>query len=89
MPEYQRRIMEVAMEKLALRQALTADKANAEAARELKAAGVEVWDWSPEDRAAFREAAISTWPEFATSEAAKDLVASHQAYLKTIGLLSE
>lgn len=89
LPEYQRRIMEVAMEKLALRQALTADKANAEAARELRAAGVEVWDWSPEDRAAFREAAISTWPEFATSQAAKDLVASHQAYLKTIGLLPE
>ena len=89
MPEYQRRIMEVAMEKLALRQALTSAKANAEAARELKAAGVQVWDWSPEDRAAFREAAISTWPEFATTDIAKELVASHQDYLKAIGVLPE
>ena len=89
MPEYQRRIMEVAMEKLALRQALTSAKANAEAARDLRAAGVEIWDWSPEDRGAFREAAISTWPEFATTQEAKDLVASHQAYLKSIGVLPE
>ena len=70
-------------------QALTSAKANAEAARDLKAAGVEVWDWSPEDRAAFREAAISTWPEFATTPEAKALVASHQAYLKAIGVLPE
>ena len=89
LPEYQRRIMEVAMEKLALRQALTSAKANAEAARDLKAAGVEVWDWSPEDRAAFREAAISTWPEFATTDEAKALVVSHQNYLKAIGVLPE
>jgi len=89
MPKDQQRIMQVAMEKLAMQQALTSAKANAQAARDLKAAGVKLWDWSPEDRAAFRKAAIETWPEFATTPEAKSLVASHKAYLKSIGLLSE
>jgi TRAP-type C4-dicarboxylate transport system substrate-binding protein len=87
MPEGQKRIMSVAMEKLALQQALTSAKANAEAATELKAAGANLWDWSPEDRAAFRKAAIETWPEFATTPEAQELVASHTAYLKSMGIL--
>jgi TRAP-type C4-dicarboxylate transport system substrate-binding protein len=87
MPEGQKRIMSVAMEKLALQQALTSAKANAEAAAALKAQGVNLWDWAPEDRAAFRKAAIETWPEFATTPEAKDLVASHTAYLKAMGIL--
>ncbi|SME91222.1 TRAP-type mannitol/chloroaromatic compound transport system, substrate-binding protein [Tistlia consotensis] len=89
MPDYQKRIMETAMQKLALQQALTSAKANAKAARELKAAGVKIWDWSPEDRLAFRKAAIATWSEFATTPEAKALVASHEAYLKSIDALPE
>jgi TRAP-type mannitol/chloroaromatic compound transport system substrate-binding protein len=89
MPEYQRKIMQVGMQALALRQAMSASVANAEAARDLKAAGVQLWDWSPEDRAAFRKAALETWPEFATTDEAKELVASHTAFLKKIGLISE
>ena len=89
MPEAHRRIMEVAMEKLALRQAMGGDKANAEAAAELKAAGVNIYDWSPEDRATFRKAAQQTWPEFATTPEAKALVDAHLAYLKTLGLVAE
>ncbi len=89
MPENHKRIMQVAMQKLGLEQALTSAKANAEAATALKAAGVNLWDWSPEDRAAFREAAIETWPEFATTPEAKELVESHTAYLKAIGVLPE
>ena len=89
MPEQHRRIMEVAMEKLALRQAMGGDKANAEAAAELKAAGVNIYDWSPEDRATFRKAAQQTWPEFATTPEAKALVDAHLAYLKTLGLVAE
>jgi TRAP-type C4-dicarboxylate transport system substrate-binding protein len=89
MPEYQRRIMEVAMEKLALRQALAGEKANNEAAAKLKAAGVTISDWSADDRRAFHAAAQATWDEFAATPEAKDLVANHKAYLKQLGLLIE
>ena len=89
MPENQRRIMEVAMEKLALRQALAGEQANNEAAAKLKAAGVTISDWSADDRRAFHAAAQATWDEFATTDEAKALVASHKAYLKTLGLLIE
>ena len=87
MPEHHKRIMEVAMEKLALRQAMQADKLNTEAAAELRAAGVTLYDWSAEDRAAFRQAAQETWPEFATTPEAKALVESHSAFLRGLGLV--
>ncbi len=89
MPEFQRRIMEVAMEKLALRQALAGEKANNEAAAELSAKGIKIEDWSTEDRRKFHAAAQASWDEFATTPEAKDLVASHKAYLKSLGLLIE
>ncbi|MBD1545365.1 TRAP transporter substrate-binding protein [Roseibium aggregatum] len=85
MPEHHRRIMDTAMQKLALQQALTAEFENNKAAAELRAAGVQLHDLSPEARAAFRKAAVSTWPEFATTDEAKALVASHTAYLKSQG----
>ena len=87
MPEYQRRIMSVAMEKLALRQALSGDLANATAASELKAQGVKLWDWSAADRAKYKEAARASWPDFATTPEAKALVESHLAFLKKIGVI--
>jgi TRAP-type C4-dicarboxylate transport system substrate-binding protein len=89
MPAHQRRIMEVAMEKLALRQAMAGDKANNEAAIKLREAGVTISDWSSEDRRKFHGAAQASWDEFATSPEAKDLVTSHKAYLKSLGLLIE
>jgi TRAP-type C4-dicarboxylate transport system substrate-binding protein len=81
--------MEVAMEKLALRQAMAGDKANNEAAIKLREAGVTISDWSSEDRRKFHGAAQASWDEFATSPEAKDLVTSHKAYLKSLGLLIE
>ena len=89
MPEHHRRIMEVAMEKLALRQAISGDVANAQAANELRAQGVSIYDWSPEDRAKFKAAAQATWPEFATTPEAEALVASHIEFLKSIGVITE
>ncbi|WP_163264760.1 TRAP transporter substrate-binding protein [Chelativorans alearense] len=90
MPEHHRRIMEVAMEKLALRQAMASEKANNEAVAELKAAGVTVHNWSEEDRAAFRKVAQDAWEGWAEkTPEARALVDSHKAYLKQLGLLSE
>ncbi|MCT8997612.1 TRAP transporter substrate-binding protein [Chelativorans intermedius] len=90
MPEHHRRIMETAMEKLALRTALTFEKQNAEAAAELREAGVTIHDWSPEDRAAFRKAAQQAWEGWAEkTPEARALVDSHKAYLRQLGLLAE
>jgi TRAP-type C4-dicarboxylate transport system substrate-binding protein len=81
--------MKVAMEGLALRTALTFEKANAEAAAKLRADGVTLSEWSPEELQKFRDAAQSTWPEFADTPEAKSLVDSHLTYLTQLGLVSE
>ncbi len=86
MPDHQRRIMERAMESLALQTALTFEKSNNEAAAKLRADGVEVAAWSAEDRAAFRAAALGQWDSFASTPEAKALVESHMAYLRVLGL---
>ncbi|MGB3406813.1 MAG: TRAP transporter substrate-binding protein [Jannaschia sp.] len=89
MPEYQQSIMLTAMESLALRTALTFEKKNAEAAAQLRADGVTLSQWGPEDLAGFRAAAQATWPEFATTPEAEALVESHMAYLTQLGLVSQ
>ena len=90
MPDYHRRIIDTAMQKLALQTALTFEKANAEAAAQLKEAGVTLSNWSPEDRAAFRKAAQAAWEGWAEkTPEARALVDSHKAYLKQLGLLAE
>lgn len=87
MPKHHQRILNVAMEALALRTALTFEKKNAEAAAMLRAKGVKIYNWSDEDRQKFRDAALASWPEFAATPEAKALVASHMAYLKELGLV--
>ncbi len=86
MPEAHRRIMSTAMMALALRTALTFEKKNAEAAAQLRAKGVNLYAWSPEDLQKFRDAAQASWPEFATTPEAEALVASHMGYLRQLGL---
>ena len=86
MPDAHRRIMSVAMEALALRTALTFEKKNAEAAAQLRAKGVNLYNWSDEDRQKFRDAAQASWGEFATTPEAKALVESHLGYLRQLGL---
>jgi TRAP-type mannitol/chloroaromatic compound transport system substrate-binding protein len=88
LPAHHQRIMKVAMESLALRTALTFEKLNAEAAAKLRSEGVTLHEWSTEDRQAFRNAAQSTWPEFASTPEAEALVASHLEYLQQLGLVS-
>ena len=86
----QRRIIDTAMQKLSLQTALTFEKANAEAAAKLRAEGVTLYDWSTEDRAAFRRAAQASWERWAEkTPEARALVDSHKAYLAQLGLLAE
>ncbi|RAI03705.1 C4-dicarboxylate ABC transporter substrate-binding protein [Acuticoccus sediminis] len=89
MPEDLQRIIQVAMQKLAFRTTLAYAVDIQRAANELEAKGIVLEDWSPEDRRVFREAAVSAWDEFATTDNAKALVAQHKEFLKTIGLLGD
>ncbi len=86
MPAAHQRIMKVAMEALALRTALTFEKKNAEAAAALRAKGVTLSQWAPEELQKFRDAAQATWSEFATTPEAKALVEAHLTYLRQLGL---
>jgi len=86
MPEDLKRIIDVAMQKLAFRTTLDYSVAIQEAADELQAQGVTLYDWSAEDRATFRDAALQAWDSFATTEQAQALVEAHTEFLTTIGL---
>jgi TRAP-type C4-dicarboxylate transport system substrate-binding protein len=88
MPESHRRIMDTAMQKLALQTALTFEVKNAEAVSMLQAKGVNIYNWSKEDRATFRAAAQKAWDGWAKKTPEADaLVKSHRAYLKQLGLI--
>ena len=86
--EKHRRIIDTAWQKLSFRIALYNEKANTEAAAALQAQGVTLYDWSPEDRAAFRQAAQTAWEGWADKNAeTRALVESHKAYLRQLGLI--
>jgi TRAP-type C4-dicarboxylate transport system substrate-binding protein len=87
MPDDLKRIVEVAMEKLAFRTTLDYQVDIQRAANELGEKGVKMWNWSEEDRGKFREAALAAWDDYATTENAKAIVAAHREFLKKIGLL--
>ena len=87
MPEKHQRIMKVAMESLALRTAMANDVRNNEAAAKLREQGVSLYEWTAEEKKKFREAALASWPEFASTPEAKALVESHSAFLKKLGMV--
>ena len=84
----QKEILKTAMDSTALRLMMRVLVENGEAVATLpKEKGVTLYDWSQEDRNAFREAAVATWDEWAKkSPAAAKLVESHKAFIERIGL---
>lgn len=84
-----KRIVDTAMQKLAFQTALTFEVANGEALAELKSQGVNVSDWSADDRAAFRSAAQKMWQVWAEkTPEARALVDSHVAFMTQLGLIA-
>ncbi len=64
------------------------ERKNAEAVKALNAMGVTLHDWSKEDRAKFRQAALGAWEEWKKkSPEAAALIEIHKAYMKANGIL--
>jgi TRAP-type mannitol/chloroaromatic compound transport system substrate-binding protein len=90
LPADLQRIMEVAMRKAALNIAMDGEVRNAAAAVALTEQGVELSDWSAEDRATFRSFARDMWSVYAEqSELAQRVVDSHIAFMREIGLITD
>ena len=85
-PEDLKRIIDVGYQKFAFRLTLTGSVETQQAANELTAQGVELHDWSTEDRETFREAALKAWDSFADTDRAKEQVDMHRTFQKEIGL---
>ena len=87
MPANHQRIMTVAMDSLALHNATINEVKNAQTAKELRAKGVNLYEWSPEELAKFRAAVKTGWTEFATTPEAKALLQSHIDFLVDLGAM--
>ena len=87
MPDHHKRIMIVAMDSLALHNATINEIKNAQNAKVLRAKGINLYDWSPEELGKFRAAVKAGWTEFATTPEAKALLQHHIDFLVGIGAM--
>lgn len=87
MPDNHKAIMKVGMQALALKNATANEVKNAQTAKDLKAKGVNLYEWSPEELGKYRDAVQKGWVEFATTPEAKALLESHIAFLKDLGAM--
>ena len=87
MPAHHKAIMTVAMDSLALHNATINEIKNAQNAKELRAKGVNLYEWSPEELGKFRGAVKAGWTEFATTPEAKALLQHHIDFLVGIGAM--
>lgn len=83
-------ILETGVRRLALDVMYQYQMQDAVAVKEAKAEGVNVVNWSPEERAKFRQIAIGEWSEVTSqSEIAKAFADKLEVFLKEQGLVSE
>lgn len=87
LPTAHQRIIEIAHKALMGDYVLVTLVENGEALTQMPEMGVTTYDWSVEDRAAFRAAAQDAWKEWSTkTPEAAAMVASHEEFLQRIGL---
>ncbi|NKB53088.1 MAG: C4-dicarboxylate ABC transporter substrate-binding protein [Rhizobiaceae bacterium] len=87
MPAHHKAIMKVGMQALALKNTSINEVKNAQSAKDLRAKGVNLYEWAPEELAKYRDAVQSAWVEFATTPEAKELLNSHVTFLKNLGAM--
>lgn len=87
LPAAHQRIIEIAHKALMGDYVMVTLVENGEALTQMPEKGVTLYDWSAEDRNKFRAAAQKSWVEWGTkTPEAAAMVASHEAFLKRIGL---
>lgn len=87
MPAHHQAILRIAMQALAMRNATANEVKNAQTAKELRAKGINLYEWTPEELAKYRAAVQAGWTEFATTPEAKALLDSHISFLKDLGAM--
>ncbi|MFY0682683.1 MAG: TRAP transporter substrate-binding protein [Thalassovita sp.] len=87
MPAAHQAILKVGMQALALKNATANEVKNASTAKDLRAKGVNLYEWPEEELAKYRAAVKSGWTEFATTPEAKSLLESHINFLTDMGLM--
>ena len=87
MPDSHKAILRVGMQALGLKNSTINEVRNAETAKTLRAAGINLYEWSPEELAKYRAAVQSGWEEFATTPEAKELLNSHLDFLRDLGAM--
>ena len=81
MPDHHKAILRIGMQALALRNTTINEVKNNENAVKLRAEGVNLYAWSEEEMAKYREAVAAAWEEFATTPESKELLASPLGFL--------
>jgi TRAP-type C4-dicarboxylate transport system substrate-binding protein len=88
LPDDLKRIFEAAVDTIAIEVATQSVTLDAQAEKDLKAAGITLHNWSKEDRGKFRAVAQEVWADWAKrSPEAGKVFASHVTYMKALGLL--
>ena len=88
MPAHHRKIMEIAMDALALHNATLNEVKNNQNAKILREKGINLYAWSDEELNKYRAAVKAGWTEFATTPESQALLNSHIDFLVGMGLMS-
>ena len=87
MPAHHQAILKIGMQALALRNTTINEVKNAENSVKMAEAGLNMYEWAPEESAKYREAVQAAWGDFATTPEAKELLGSHLDFLRSIGAM--
>ncbi|MEM1361222.1 MAG: TRAP transporter substrate-binding protein [Pseudomonadota bacterium] len=87
MPDHHKAILKVGMQALGLKNTTINEVKNAENSVALAADGLNMYQWSEEDLAAYRAAVQDAWTEFATTPESQELLGSHLDFLRSIGAM--
>ncbi|MCY4035528.1 MAG: TRAP transporter substrate-binding protein [Hyphomicrobiales bacterium] len=86
-PAHHQAILRVGMQALGLKNSTINEVKNAQTAKDLRAKGINLYEWPPEEMAKFRVAVENAWTTYADTPEAKKLLKSHVDFLKQLGAL--
>lgn len=87
MPSHHQAILKVGMQALALKNTSINEVKNEQTAKDLRAKGVTLYEWSPEELFKYRAAVKTAQEEFATTPEAKKLLKNHLDFLRNLGAI--